>query len=219
VKFGESNGRGVTTVTVRNGTVRVADMFGAETTVAAGASRTFDQPATPQPAANDPVVKAIIDGEPLQQGDRWLIPSGAAGVWIDGKKWLIDPKDPKAPDRRTFDSVTGDISGILLYDANIVGKDALKAMALDMAQRAVPDAKIIKEEARTVGALSVLYLEIEASDAGMTEIATGEYFSGAQGTMALIVQSPKESFAEHRADIAALLKGLVSVNPFSLVAN
>jgi hypothetical protein len=215
---GESNGRGVTTVTVRNGTVRVADIFGAEATVAAGASGTFDQPAASPPAANDPAVKAIVEGEPIQQGDRWLIPAGAAGVWIDGKRWLIDPKDPKLPDRRTFDSLDGDLGGVLLFDANTVGKDALKAMALDMAQRSVPDAKIIKEEWRTVGMLSVLYLEIEARDAGSTAIATGEYFSGTQGTVALIVQSPKEEVAAHEADIATLLKGLVSVHPFSLVA-
>ena len=84
VKVGESNGRSVTTVTSRSGSVRVADIFGAEATVAAGASRTFDQPIAAPAAANDPVVKAILDGEPLQQGDRWLIPIGAAGVWIDG---------------------------------------------------------------------------------------------------------------------------------------
>jgi hypothetical protein len=219
VKLGEANNRAVTTVTVRSGVVRVADMFGAETTVAAGTSRTFEQPIASSPAsATDPVVAAIIGGEPVQQKDRWFVPIGPVGMWIDGGRWLLDPKDPTVPDRRTFESVDGELSGVIFYEAMVVGKDALKPMALDMAQRAVPSAKIVKEEWRTVGMLTVLYLEIEATEDGETDLSVGEYFSGAQGTAALIVQTPKENVAARRADIATLLNGLVSVSPFSLTA-
>jgi len=218
LKYGESNGRGVTTVAVQNGIVRVNDMYGNETTVAPGAARAFEHPIV-SAVAHDPAARAIVDGRPLQQGDRLFVPVGAAGIWIDGKRWKIDLEDPTKPDYRTFESLDGELGGGLYYDPNIAERGALRSFALSSARKASPGARIIREEWRNVGPLSVLYVELEVTEAGSTDLLIGEYFTGAQGVAALVIQLPKDKLAERRADIAAVLNGLVSVNPFSLRAN
>jgi hypothetical protein len=188
LKYGESNGRGVTTVSVQNGIVRVNDMYGNETTVATGAPRAFEHPIVSL-LAGDPAARAIVDGRPLQQ------------------------------DHRTFESLDGELSGGLYYDPNVAERGALRSLALSSARQASPGARIIREEWRNVGPLSVLYVELDVTEAGSTDLLIGEYFTGAQGVAALVIQLPKDKLAERRADIAAVLNGLVSVNPFSLRAN
>jgi hypothetical protein len=218
LKFGESNGRGVTTVVVKNGGVRVTDTFGAEVTVPSGTSKTFEHPLSPSMTLDDPIARAILDGKPLRRGDRWLVPIGAAAVWINADGWEISPEDPSAPDRRTFESIDGELSGALLYEPGIIEKDALAEMALSMVQRGAPDAKLIRKESRKVGALALTYIEIEATESGSAEVVVGEYFTGAQGTVALVVQLSKDIRADRQKEITALLDGLVSVSPFSLRA-
>jgi hypothetical protein len=158
LKYGESNGRGVTTISVREGAVRVTDMFGEETTVTAGAPRLFEGPLV-SPLDADATARAIVDGRRLKQGDRRFIPLGAVGLWIDLKRWMVDEEDPAKPDHRTFESVDGAVDGGMYYDPNVADRDALRTLALKSAHKASSTARIVREEWRKVGTLSVLYLE------------------------------------------------------------
>jgi hypothetical protein len=215
LKYGESNGRGVTTVAVQDGSVRLNDGFGEEVTVKAGAPRTFEHPVV-SPLAGDVTAKAILDGRLLKDGDRLFVPLGAAGIWIDATRWMIDPEDPAMSDHRTFESMDGEVGGGMYYDPNVTEHDALRDLALASARKASPQARIVREEWRKVHMLSVLYLELEISEGDQTEIMIGEYFSGAQGTAALVIQVPKDKLAARRAEVAAVLDSLMSVDPFSL---
>ena len=161
---------------------------------------------------------------------RWIESAIAASVvlaalnnlfpLIYGKRWMVEPEDPNMPDHRTFESVDGELEGGVYFDPNVADRESLAQLALMAAQKESPEARITREEWRKVGALSVLYLEIDVSEAGSDpEVMVGEYFTGTQGTIALVMQLPKDKLPERRAEIDAVLGGLVSVNPFSLRAN
>ena len=113
----------------------------------------------------------------------------------------------------------GELGGGLYYDPNVAEHSGLRGLALSSARQASPAASITREEWRKVGPLSVYYVEFDITEAGSTDLMIGEYFSGAQGMAALVMQFPKEKLAERRADIDAVLGGLISVDPFALRGN
>ena len=89
--------------------------------------------------------------------------------------------------------------------------DKFVTIALENARDAAPDAKIVKQEYRTVNGNKVLCLQLNGTMRGIKFAYLGYYISNESGTVQLVGFTAQSLFKEYQAEIEEFLNGLSAV--------
>jgi hypothetical protein len=123
------------------------------------------------------------------------------GVW----KKSLKPSSPAA--EVEFTHKDGDAMAMVIAERIAVSPAVLKETVLKNARNADPEAKIIKEEKRTVNGSDVTFLTINAKVQGIPFTYMYDLYTGDAGTIQILTFTGQNLVNEYRADIEALLNG------------
>jgi hypothetical protein len=131
------------------------------------------------------------------------------GVWLDLTRWrVVEPKQNQAAEYE-FTHTGGQAGAIVIPDANRVSPESWKQIVINNARGAAPDAKITREERKTVNGAPVLMLQWEGTGAMGPFIHYGYYYSGPRGAVQIVTYTFAATFEQHRAELTAFLDGFV----------
>jgi hypothetical protein len=131
------------------------------------------------------------------------------GVWLDLARWrVVDPKQNQAAEYE-FTHLGGQAGAIVIPDANRVNPDTWKQIVITNARGAAPDARITKEERKTVNGVPVLVLQWEGTGSMGPFIHYGYYYTGSRGAVQIVTYTFAATFEQYRADLTAFLDGFV----------
>ena len=131
----------------------------------------------------------------------------ASVFWIDPKDWTFKPGEAGSPAEYTLRRKGGDLYAMAITEAVQIDLPNLVGVALENAKAAAPDARVVKQEYRTVNGLKVLYMEIAGTISGMKFKYLGHYYSNASGTTQYIVYTGENLVPKYASEISALLNG------------
>jgi hypothetical protein len=126
----------------------------------------------------------------------------------DPAKWTLLPSDK--PGRRQLTHREGDGYALIFAERLQMPMAALKNIVLQNARTAAPDAKVVREEQRTVNGVTVTCLEMTGTTQGIPFRYFGYYYAGKSGTIQVITYTGDSLFPEYRADFEDLLNGFTA---------
>jgi hypothetical protein len=154
--------------------------------------------------ANSPTIARPLGATVLLAGRQ--VPYG---VWLDLARWrVVDPKQNQAAEYE-FTHLGGQAGAIVIPDANRINPDSWKEIVITNARGAAPDARITKEERKTVNGVPVLVLQWEGTGSLGPFIHYGYYYSGSRGAVQIVTYTFAATFEQYRADLTAFLDGFV----------
>jgi hypothetical protein len=133
------------------------------------------------------------------------------GIWINPKEWSFTKGSSDDAAEFKFQKKNDDLYAMLISEKTQIPIETLKTIALGNAKNAAPDARIIKEEYRTVNGISSLMLQMSATIQGIKFIYFGYYYSNANGSIQLIAYTGENLFQSSSAEIETFLNGLVEL--------
>jgi hypothetical protein len=131
------------------------------------------------------------------------------GIYLNPKEWSF--KKSKDAGEYEFQLKAKEGYGLLLAERIAIPLESLKSIALTNAQKAAPDAEIVKEEYRMVNGAKVLCLQMEGTLQGIRFSYFGYYYSSDKGTVQLLTYTSKSLFKDYRADLETFLNGFVEL--------
>lgn len=132
---------------------------------------------------------------------------GGFSVWYDDTKWIKSPGEDEEG-RIEFKLKRGDGYAIAIVEELGIPIATLKELALENAQSAAPDTKIVFEEMRTVNGKQVLCMRMDGSVKGIPFRYFGYYYGGKQGSIQLLTFTGTQIFAKYEQDFVEFLNGL-----------
>jgi hypothetical protein len=131
------------------------------------------------------------------------------GIYLNPKKWSFK----KAKDAGEYEFQLKEKEGyaLLLAERIEIPLESLKSIALTNAQKAAPDAEIVKEEYRMVNGIKVLCLQMDGTIQGIRFSYFGYYYSSDKGTVQLLTYTSKSLFKDYQADLETFLNGFVEL--------
>lgn len=133
------------------------------------------------------------------------------GVWINPMNWTFFKGFTDKNAEFQFQKKHTDLFAFMITESIQVPLETIGEIAFQNAQNSSPDAKIIKEEYRTVNGNRVLMMEMTATLKGVHFMYEGYYYSNSHGSMQLVVFSSKNLIQQYTADIDSFLNGLVTL--------
>lgn len=131
------------------------------------------------------------------------------GVWLDLSRWrVVEPKQNPAAEYQ-FTHLGGQVGAVVIADAMRVPPETWKQIVLNNARREAPDARITKEEHRTVNGVPVLALQSEGTGGLGPFVQYGYYYTGARGAVQLVTYTFAGTFEQYRAELTTFLDGFV----------
>jgi hypothetical protein len=109
-----------------------------------------------------------------------------AAVWIDTDKWIFRKGDPDKSAEYDFQLKGKDLYGMAITEEIAMPMATLADLALVNARQAAPDARIARQEYRTVNGKKVLYMEISGTIQGIRFTYIGHYHTDEAGATQLI---------------------------------
>jgi hypothetical protein len=128
----------------------------------------------------------------------WLVP----GVWTQMKPG----NDIVEAQFRHKDGAEALV--MVIAERLTMSRDALKNFVIANVRKADPNAKVVKEETRTVNGKEVLCMTTEANLQGIAFTYYGYYYTGKAGTVQVITFTGQNLFADYKSDMEAFLNGL-----------
>jgi hypothetical protein len=132
---------------------------------------------------------------------------GNFGIWYDETKWR-DKAGADPDEKLRFVFIGGDAYVMVLVEEIPIPLDSLKNAALVNARVAAPDAKIVKEEMRTVNGKPVLSMIIQGTVQQIPFTYYGYYYGGKDGAIQVVGFTGQNIFAKYEAEFTKLLDGL-----------
>jgi tetratricopeptide (TPR) repeat protein len=195
------------TLSVHEGTAFIVEPTGNSKTVTAGGTVTVPAGLPPRfPLLSAAVQQAMRTLEPIVEAGRQFVPLRHAGVWASDR-WQLQPTND--PELRQLQLAGADVWARLGVGRTIVPVEDLPGIALLMFQRVAPDAKIVSEDRRQVGGVTVSRIELDLTSSGTPYRVVGQFFAGPNGIVDFVVVLPRRSSDAVRGDVEALLAGLV----------
>ncbi|MCB1739260.1 MAG: hypothetical protein KDK91_02745 [Gammaproteobacteria bacterium] len=131
------------------------------------------------------------------------------GVWLDPKQWKF--KKGKPGDAAEYNLVNGELYGILITEQVPIPMESWPEIALQNGREAAPDARIVKQEKRSVNGLDVLHMRIDATVSGIAISYFGYYYSGAEGSVQFLAYTGQNLLEQNIPAVESLLNGLVAL--------
>ena len=128
-----------------------------------------------------------------------------ASLAYDPTKWTLLPSDK--PGRRQLNHREGDGYALIFAERLQMPIATLKNIVLQNARTAAPDAKVVREEQRTVNGVPVTCMELTGTTQGIPFRYFGYYYAGKAGTIQVITYTGESLFPEYRDDFEELLNG------------
>jgi hypothetical protein len=125
---------------------------------------------------------------------------------VDVTKWKQEKSD--TPGLLTFSHVNGEVGAAVISDRIGVRTDVLRDLALKIAKRGDPNARITFEEKRIVNGRQVLTVEISTTIEGVPAKTLGYYHGGSSGNIQVIGLIPETVFTKNIGEVTEFLNGL-----------
>lgn len=133
---------------------------------------------------------------------------GNFGIWIDESKWKV-PRKSDEEGKWQFQLIREDGYAMSLAEGIEIPITSLKELALENAQMAAQDSKIVFEENRVVNGREILCLKIEGTMKQIPFTFYGYYYGGKEGSIQLITYTGQKLFTKYEQEFTKFLNGLV----------
>jgi hypothetical protein len=131
------------------------------------------------------------------------------GIWIDQSRWrLTDPKQNMAAEHE-FAHASGQAGALIVSEPTRITPESWKQIVINNARREAPDARITREEKKTVNGVPVLLLQSEGTGSLGPFVYYGYYYTGPRGAVQVVTYTFAGTFEQYRADLTAFLDGFV----------
>lgn len=127
--------------------------------------------------------------------------------WIDPKEWMFNKSTNGSPAEYKFQRKGKDLYGMAITEKIQIDLPDLAQLALKNAKSAAPDARIIKEEYRSVNGHKVIYLEMLGTIQGIKFEYLGYYYSDPSGSTQYMTYTGENLVGMYRKDIDKFLNG------------
>jgi hypothetical protein len=131
------------------------------------------------------------------------------GVWIDTSRWrLVEPKQNQAAELE-FVHASGQAGAVVIAEPIRIPPESWKQIVFNNARREAADARITREDKKTIHGTQVTILQAEGTGPLGPFIHYGYYYSGARGAVQLVTYTFAGTFEQYRAEFTAFLDGFV----------
>ncbi|HSF07307.1 MAG TPA: hypothetical protein VLG10_16110, partial [Methylomirabilota bacterium] len=131
------------------------------------------------------------------------------GIWIDQARWrLADPRQNMAAEHE-FTHASGQAGALIVSEPTKINPENWKQIVINNARREAPDARITREEKKTVNGIPVLLLQSEGTGSLGPFVYYGYYYTGPRGAVQVVTYTFAGTFEQYRADLTAFLDGFV----------
>ena len=128
-------------------------------------------------------------------------------IWLNAKKWSFQKDGGNEDSEYTFQLKGQDLYGMLITEQIELGIEHLADVALQNAQSAAPDMRIVMQEYRNVNGTAVLYMEMQGSMQGAEFTFRGNYFANDSGSTQFLVYTGTNLVGKYENDIQEMLNG------------
>jgi hypothetical protein len=132
---------------------------------------------------------------------------GSFGVWDDERKWRGGKTDEDG--KVVFQLIGEDGYAMVLAEGMAIPTATLREMALENAQKAAEDSKIIFEEYRIVNGREILCLKLTGTIKQIPFTYYGYYYGGKEGAIQVITYTGQNLLGKYEKEFANFLNGLV----------
>lgn len=131
------------------------------------------------------------------------------GIWIDQSRWrFTDPRQNTVAEHE-FMHASGQAGALIVAEPNRIAPESWKQIVINNARREAPDARITREEKKTVNGVPVILLQSEGTGSLGPFVYYGYYYTGPRGAVQVVTYSFAGTFEQYRADLTAFLDGFV----------
>jgi len=131
------------------------------------------------------------------------------GVWMNRKKWSVERSKDGNEQEFTFRMLGQDAYGMIVGERIEIPMDNLVDLAIQNAEKAAPDTKIIRNESRRVNGNLVRFVQLEGTSNGIKFVYLNYYYSGKKGSIQFMTYTAKNLLKEYRNEMETLLNGFV----------
>ncbi|MGH7313150.1 MAG: hypothetical protein ACREJV_08260, partial [Candidatus Rokuibacteriota bacterium] len=108
------------------------------------------------------------------------------GIWIDRSRWrLTEPKQNLTAEHE-FTHASGQAGALVVAEPVRIPPESWKQIVITNARREAPDARITKEERKTVNGVPVLLLQSEGTGSLGPFVYYGYYYTGPRGAVQVV---------------------------------
>jgi len=130
------------------------------------------------------------------------------GIWMNNKKWSYK-KGEDGLQEFNFTLVGQDAYGIIISERVEIPIDNLLDIALQNAEKAAPDIKVIKKECRRINGKIVHFMQMEGTLQGIKFVYLGYYYSDSNGSIQFLTYTSQNLLKQYRNEMETLLNGFV----------
>lgn len=131
------------------------------------------------------------------------------GVWVNKKKWAVEKNKEGNEQEFTFNLIGQDAYGMIVAERIEFPMDNLVNIAVQNAEKAAPDIKIIRDESKRVNGKLVRFLQMEGTVQGIKLVYLNYYFSNKNGSIQFVTYTAKNLLKQYRDEMETLLNGFV----------
>ncbi len=132
-------------------------------------------------------------------------------VWFNKKKWSHQKSDEdgSVPAEYVFTLIGEDAYGLVISERIEVPIDNLMNIAVQNAQKAAPDIRVVTQECRRVNSKVVHFMQMEGTIQGIKFVYMGYYYSDSNGSLQFLTYTSQNLLKQYQEEMLALLNGLV----------
>lgn len=175
--------------------------------VSAKSNQTTAPVAQTSPASN-PSVAAVPNG--FQKSTKATTKLDAkpakVAIFFDADKW--QKGESSGDGRLELTHKDGDGYALVVAERAQISLPILRKAALENAQKADPNARIVSEEKRVVNGREVMQLKMKATIEGVPIDYLGYYYTGKEGTVQVLTFTSENLTSEYQQDFEEFLNGL-----------
>lgn len=127
--------------------------------------------------------------------------------WINPKIWSFTKSTNNEAAEYEFQLKKGDLWGMSISEGVPMPIESLASIAFENAKAAAPDAKVIKQEYRTVNGTKVLYMEMQGTLQGIRFTYLGYYYSDDSGSTQFLAYTGTNLIDKYKSEINDFLNG------------
>ena len=128
--------------------------------------------------------------------------------WINTDKWFFRKAEDNPEAEYEFHLKGKDLYAMAITEGIEMPLETLADIALINAQRAAPNAKIVRQEYRVVNGKKVLYMEISGTIKNIKFYYLGYYYSDASGSTQFVTYTSANLVDKYKSEITDFLNGL-----------
>lgn len=162
----------------------------------------------PAQVSGEASIKPGAYSRPASSTAKAEINRGKYVIYYNPKKWK--PKGDEEGGRSTFNYIGGDGGAVIIAERLQIPLESLKAIALENAKEAAPDAAISFEEMRNVNGKEVLALQMKATMKSIPFQYYGYYYSDKNGAIQVLTYTGQNLFDEYKKDLEDFLNGFMA---------